>query len=195
MLRCKKNKQIIIHNRELPEPIEEVRQWFSGVKYLISLDLISRNWHVVLEKNSRKYTVCLYFCIYGKNLQFKQLSFGLNTSVASFIKCLDMSLRPGEVGFITVYVDDILITSRTLNDHLKHIRYVLCKLKEGGLTVNWDKSKVCKKERKFLGYIISPVGMRTDPNKLEAIQKFPETKNLKQLQSFLRLCNFYRRFQ
>ena len=63
------------------------------------------------------------------------------------------------------------------------------------MTVNWEKSKFLQKEIHFLGFIITPDGMKANPEKVESILKFPEPRNIKQLQSFLGLCNFYRKFQ
>ena len=65
----------------------------------------------------------------------------------------------------------------------------------GGLTVNWDKSKFLQTEIHFLGFIITQEGILANPDKVEAIMRFPEPKKIKQLQSFLGLCNFYRKFQ
>ena len=65
--------------------------------------------------------------------RFKRLPFGLNTSVASFIKCLDEILQPSNLEFLTGYIDDILIASRMLPEHVEHLEYVLDKLqREGG---------------------------------------------------------------
>ena len=133
------------------------------------------------------------FLFNGKNYQFKRLPFGLNTSVASFIKCLDEILQPHSLDFLTIYVDDILIASRTFEEHVEHLEYVLEKLYQGGLTVNWDKSKFLQTEIHFLGFIITPTGIRANPDKVESILTFPEPKNIKQLQSFLGLSNFYRK--
>ena len=92
---------------------------------MTSLDLTAGYWQVPLAEVSRKYTAFLFN---GKNYQFQRLPFGLNTSVASFIKCLDQILKPKDLDFLTVYVDDILIASRTFEDHLDHLGYVLSKL-------------------------------------------------------------------
>ena len=94
-----------------------------------------------------------------------------------------------------MYVDDILKASRMLPEHVEHLEYVLDKLQRGGLTVNWEKSKFLQQEIYFLCCIISPEEIQANPEKVEAIMKFPEPKNIKQLQSFLGLCNFYRKFQ
>lgn len=191
-LDARKINQIIIPDRESPEPIDEIFQKFSGVKYLTSFDLTAGYWQIPLAPESRKYTAFLFN---GRNYQFKRLPFGLNTSVASFIKCLDAIVQPSSVDFVTLYVDDILIASRSFEEHKEHLQYVLNKLKRGGLTVNWEKSKLLQHEINFLGYIISPEGIRANPDKVESIVSFPEPKNIKQLQSFLGVCNFYRKFQ
>ena len=80
-------------------------------------------------------------------------------------------------------MDDILTASRTFTEHLEHIEYVLDKLQNGGLTVNWDKSKFLQTEIHFLGFIITQEGILANPDKVEAIMRFPEPKNIKQLQS------------
>ena len=112
-----------------------------------------------------------------------------------FIKCLDEILQPQNLDFLTIYVDDILIALRTFTEHIEHLEYVLDKLQKGGMTVNWEKSKFLQTEIHFLGFIITPEGIKANPEKVESILKFPEPRNIKQLQSFLGLCNFYRKFQ
>ena len=94
---------------------------------------------------------------------------------------MDQILKPKDLDFLTVYVDDILIASRTFEDHLDHLGYVLAKLKEGGLTVNWDKSKFLQTQINFLGFIITPEGISANPDKVDSIMRFPEPKNIKQL--------------
>ena len=121
-LDARRINQIIIPDRESPEPIDKIFQKFSGVKYMISLDLTAGYWQVPLEIESRKYTAFLFN---GKNYQFKRLPFGFNTSVASFIKCLDEILQPKDLEILTAYVDDILIASRTLSEHTEYLEYVL----------------------------------------------------------------------
>ena len=87
-----------------------------------------------------------------------------------------MILQPKDLDFLTVYVDDILIASRTFSEHLEHLEYVLDKLQNGGLTVNWEKSKFLQTEIHFLGFIITPEGILANPDKVEAIMRFSEPK-------------------
>ena len=119
-LDARKINQIIIPDRESPEAINEIFQKFSGVKYMTSLDLTAGYWQVPLAWESRKYTAFLFN---GKNYQFKRVPFGLNTSVASFIKCLDEILQPHNLDFLTIYVDDILIASRTFSEYVEQDVY------------------------------------------------------------------------
>ena len=115
---------------------------------MTSLDLTAGYWQVPLAANSRKYTALLFN---RKNYQFKRLPFGLNTSVASFIKCLDEILQPKNLDFLTIYVDDILIASRTFEEHLEHIEYVLNKLYQGGVDSKLGKVEFFAERNTFLG--------------------------------------------
>ena len=97
--------------------------------------------------------------------------------------------------FATVYVDDILITSATWDEHCNRIELVLRKLYQNNLTLKLDKSKFITQELPFLGFILSETGIKPSPEKVEVIQNFPKPKNIRHLQSFLGICNYYRKFQ
>ena len=70
-----------------------------------------------------------------------------------------------------IYVDDILIASRTFEEHVEHLEYVLEKLYQGGLTVNWDKSKFLQTEIHFLGFIITPTGIPVSYTHLDVYKR------------------------
>ena len=94
-----------------------------------------------------------------------------------------------------MYVDDILITSTTWNEHCSRIELVLRKLQQNNVTLKLDKSKFITQELQFLGFILSETGITPSPEKVEVIQNFPKPKNIRHLQSFLGICNYYRKFQ
>ena len=94
-----------------------------------------------------------------------------------------------------VYVDDLLITSDNWEDHCNRIEKVLSKLAENNVTLKLEKSKFIADEVQFLGFNLSENGITPSHEKIEAIQSFPTPKNKKQLQSFLGICNYYRKFQ
>ncbi len=95
---------------------------------------------------------------------------------------------------IYVYLEDILIFSSSLQDHVQHVRRVLQRLLENGLFVKAEKCVFHAQSVPFLGYIISSEGVRMDPEKIQAVVDWPTPDSRKTLQRFLGFANFYRRF-
>jgi molecular chaperone DnaK (HSP70) len=96
--------------------------------------------------------------------------------------------------FCTAYVDNILIFSENPAKHHEHVIQMLEKLKSAGLQANIKKSEFSVTKTKFLKYIISTEGIAVDPDKISAIMKWERPIRIKELQSFLGFCNFYRLF-
>ena len=92
------------------------------------------------------------------------------------------------------YIDDILIYSRNLKDHVKQVREVLKRLIDAGLQIDINKCEFHTKKTKYLGLIITPWGIEMDQEKVTAIASWLPPTNRKQLQRFLGFANFYRRF-
>ena len=184
--------KMIINDRTSPGEIYEVMKKFYGCKYMSTWDAVCGYWQIELHPNSRQYVA---FIFEGRNYHFKRLPFGLVNSVAVFIQCMDQILGKEVLDFTTVYVDDILITSCTWKEHCNRVETVLNKLLQNNITLKLDKSKFITHDLPFLGFILSATGIKPSPKKVKAIQEFPKLKNLKQLQSFLGICNYYRKFQ
>uniref|UniRef100_A0A1B6DFS4 RNA-directed DNA polymerase n=1 Tax=Clastoptera arizonana TaxID=38151 RepID=A0A1B6DFS4_9HEMI len=181
----------IIPDMESPPDINTLLQKFIGITYMTSLDLTQSYLQIPLHKDDRPYVA---FRVHGRNLQWTRLPFGLNVSGSIFIKNLNAILGPELYPFVTTYVDDILITSHTFEEHLEHLDIVLSKLKEHGATIRLSKSHFLKERIKFLGHIITKEGISMDPTKIAIIKDFQAPSNIKELQSFLGLINFYRKF-
>jgi len=96
--------------------------------------------------------------------------------------------------FCVAYLDDILIFSQNLEDHRKHVQTILKRVKETGLTLKASKCEFHTQEIQYLGYVISPQGLRMDEEKIRTIKEWKEPTNIKGIQSFLGFANFYRRF-
>ncbi|CAN2390671.1 K02A2.6-like, partial [Pristimantis euphronides] len=88
----------------------------------------------------------------------------------------------------------ILIFSSSLEEHQRHVRIVLERLRENHLYIKLEKCEFHKTKIQFLGYVISPQGLRMDSSKIQAIQDWPAPKNVKEVQRFIGFANFYRRF-
>ena len=95
---------------------------------------------------------------------------------------------------VITYVDDLLTHSSSFDDHLEHLDRVLHKLTTAGFTINASKCNFCKPEIKFLGHIICDRTVKADPERIEAILRYPVSKNQKQLRKFLGVCNFHQQF-
>ena len=106
-----------------------------------------------------------------------------------------MGLNPIEgPDFISVYIDDALVFSRTLKEHLDHLARVIKRLHRAGLKLKPSKCFFLRQEVEYLGHIITPSGLRTNPKLVSAVKEFAVPRNLRETRQFLGLCSYYRRF-
>ncbi|KAG1958060.1 retrotransposable element [Pimephales promelas] len=128
------------------------------------------------------------------HFEYLVMPFGLSNSPAVFQALVNDVLRDMIDQFIYVYLDDILIFSSSLQEHVQHVRRVLQRLLENGLFVKAEKCDFHAQSVPFLGYIVSSEGMRMDPEKIKAVVDWPSPDSRKALLRFLGFANFYRRF-
>lgn len=190
-LDARKINEQIIPDRECPMTIETIFSKFEKIKCISTLDLRSGYWQVKLEEKSMD--PCS-FLINGRNYSFKRMPFGLNISGSEFQKSMDMVLGPLLQSFVTIYVDDILITSENEDSHYEHIRMVLERFEKYNVTINIDKCQFFRKQVSFLGHIISTEGIKMDMAKINTIQNFKTPSKKKEIQSYLGFLNFYRKY-
>ena len=189
-LDARKLNEILLEDWECPEPLEILFQKCKGTRVMSSLDMTSRFWQVPLEKNSKQYTV---FQHRGKSYEFNVVPFGLKTSTAALVRGLYKALQA--IGdHIISFVDDTLVISESVRQHLEHLEELLTRLEENNLTLNLNESHFFKEETKFLGFILTDKGIHPDLEKVEGITYFPETRNVKQLRGFLGLMYFCSKF-
>jgi hypothetical protein len=181
----------MIADCESPPAMDELLRRFHGVRFMSTIDLRSSYWQIPLSPESRQYTAFLYN---GRSYTYQVLPFGLKTAVGSFSRAMDVVLGTEVREFVVNYIDDLLVASETLDDHLEHLRRVFEKLRQANMTINLEKSNFIQKEVKFLGHIFTIDGIKADPEKVSAIRSFPVPQKTKHLRAFLGLCNFYRKF-
>ena len=131
------------------------------------------------------------------NFAYRVLPFGLCGGPASFQRFMNESFFDVLDNFVSIYLDDILIYSKTREEHTNHIRVVLERLREIGIEADIRKCEFYTQEVKYLGVIVTPNGIRMDPEKVRAIQEWekPATgKDITAVRRFLGFCNYYRRF-
>ncbi|XP_029169585.1 uncharacterized protein K02A2.6-like [Nylanderia fulva] len=184
------NKKMVADHAQ-PPTIDEVFSRIGNKKYFSTLDVTQAFWQIPLDKTSRKYTG---FMFDGQSYVFKRLPFGLKTAGASFTRAMNKALKNDNLEFVIVYLDDILIASNSLQEHLKHIDLVIGRLEDVGFKLNKEKCEFLKKEIKFLGHTFDNVTANINKETKCSIASFQRPKTKKNIQAFLGLVNWDRRF-
>jgi len=183
----KLNEQTIDDRFPLPN-IEDLFGKIGRATYFSAMDLASGFHQIEMEESSIPKTA---FSTESGHYEYLRMPFGLKNAPPTFQRA--MNILFSHLPNVLVYMDDIIIFSDNLTEHLKHIRSVLDTLKKHQLQIQLDKTEFFKKELLFLGHIISKDGIRPNPSKLEAIKKFPIPTTTKQVKQFLGLTGYYRK--
>ena len=122
------------------------------------------------------------------------MPFGLINAPATYQMVMNQVLRGLNWKILLVYMDDIVIFSNSLEDHLAHLVLVFTRLREANLKLKPSKCKFAAQKVLYLGHYITPEEIHVDPSKTEAVHSFPTPKSEKGVRSFLGLCSFYRKF-
>ena len=169
--------------------IDDLFASLSGGKKFTKLDLSHAYQQVQLDEASRQYvTINTHKGLF----QYNRLPFGVSSAPSIFQRIMETLLQgiPG----VCVYIDDILITGRTDQEHLEHLAEMLRRLKEAGMRLKKGKCAYLLPSVEYLGHTISAEGLRTADSKVEAIVNAPAPKNVAELRSFLGLVNYYAKF-
>lgn len=119
------------------------------------------------------------------------MPFGLTNAPASFQHLMNHNFRDMLDRFVIIHLDNILIYSNNLEEHLQHVQQVLARLREVGLFAKAEKCEFHTTKVEFLGFVISPEGVSMDTGKVKTVLDWPMPNNLKDVQSFLGFTNFY----
>ncbi|CAI7867495.1 unnamed protein product [Closterium sp. NIES-54] len=130
---------------------------------------------------------------YG-SYEYLVMPFGLTNATSTFQAEMNHILRPLLDECVVVYLDDILIYSRDMKQHIEHLRRVFEILRQEKFYVKLSKSEFALKKFQFLGHMVSAQGVHVDPKKIEAVRTWKTPENMKELQQFLGFANYYNRF-
>ena len=177
---------------EFPLPrIDDTLDLLAGAKYFTTLDLASGYWQVAMDPASIEKTA---FTTYSGLYEFRKMPFGLVNAPATFQRLMEVVLSGLARGNCHVYLDDVLVFGRTLEEHNANLARVFGRIRGAGLRLKPKKCEFAQESVLYLGHVVSADGIQTDPEKLRAVNHYRTPMAVKPLRSFLGLAGYYRRF-
>ena len=171
--------------------IQELLDHVGDARVLSKMDLASGFWQVRVSERSIPKTA--FNTIWGK-YEWLAMPFGLCNAPATFQTIMNEALRPFLGKFVVVYLDDILIFSKTKEEHYDHLRQVLEVLRREKLITQPEKCVFATTELDFCGHIIGNGQIRPMPAKVDIIENWPRPRNVHEVRQFVGLATYYRRF-
>jgi hypothetical protein len=171
--------------------IDDALAAFNGSEYFSTFDCCSGYWQIPMTEADREKTA---FITPDGLFEFNVMPFGLTNAPATFQRFIDAVLAGYHWKFLIVYLDDIIVFSRTFRQHLKDLSQVFERLKQANVKLKASKCHLFKKELVYLGHLVSREGIRPDPRKIEALEKMPIPSSVPQLRAFVGFCGFYHKF-
>jgi hypothetical protein len=184
------NNITIKNSYPLPR-VDELFDRLQGAKYFSKIDLRSGYHQIRIDPGDVPKTA--FRTRYG-HFEFLVLPFGLTNAPATFMHLMHQAFRKYLDDFVLVFLDDILIFSKTLEEHEHHVQQVLDVLREQKLYAKESKCEFFKTEVEFLGHIVGRDGIRMMEDKVEAVAAWPEPKNVRDVRAFLGTTGYYRKF-
>ena len=169
--------------------IDDILALLGNAKYFSSLDLKSGYWQVLMDDDDKEKTA---FACHRGLYQFNVLPFGLCNAPAIFQEMMSTVLSG--LDFAIAYLDDVLIWSNSLEEHLDHIQQVFDRLREHKLRLKLKKCGFLKEQTNYLGFVIDRTGIKADPKKVQVIKNLPSPTCVKDVRSFIGMSSYYRRF-
>ncbi|XP_060963693.1 uncharacterized protein LOC133033109 [Cannabis sativa] len=181
---------VTIKNRYPLPRIDDLFDQLQGKKVFSKIDLRS-GYHQLRIKNE-DIPKTAFRTRYG-HYEFMVMSFGLTNAPAAFMDLMNRVFKEYLDQFVIVFIDDILIYSKTEGEHEEHLRLTLQRLREHQLYAKYKKCEFSLSEVSFLGHIVTNGGIKVDPAKVAAVKEWPRPKTASEVRSFSGLAGYYRR--
>ena len=170
--------------------LDECLDWLGDTKVFSALDAISGYWQMPIPEPDRDKTA---FSCHSGLYRFSRMPFGLTNAPATFQRAMDILLSPFRWKSCLVYLDDIIIFSKSWEEHISHVDEILSVLEKAGVKLKLGKCECFVEKIKYLGHVVRPGTLEIDAARTAALEqvRYPQTQT--QLRSFLGLCNVYGR--
>ena len=172
--------------------IEETLDALRGSSWFSTLDLKSGYWQVDIEESDKSKTA---FTVGSLGFfECNRLAFGLTNSPATFQRLMQRVLGDLHLKTCLVYIDDVVVFSKSVEEHIQRLREVLSRLREAGLKLKPSKCELLQRRLKYLGHIVSEKGIECNPEGINTLLNWKVPSSVKELQSFLGLASYLRRY-
>ena len=171
--------------------IDDTLDSLSGARWFSTLDLASGYWQIDLDEDAKKKSA---FVVRDGLYSWKVMPFGLCNAPATFERLMERVLAGLQWDTLLVYLDDVIVYGKSVDEELGNLKAVLERFRTAGLKLKPQKCYLFQEEVRYLGHVVSKEGVRTDPDKVEAVKGWPTPSCIKEVRSFLGLASYYRRF-
>ena len=182
---------ITVKNKYPMPRIDDLLDNISGAKYFSSIDLASGYHQLRLQESDCPKTA---FNTHIGKYEWRVMPFGLTNAPAVFQSAMNQLFHKHLNKCVSVYLDDILIFSKTEEEHLQHLASVLQVLRDNNLKAKLKKCDFFKPALKYLGHIVSSEGLYPDPAKVQVVTEWPVPQSVYDVRSFLGLANYFRKY-
>jgi len=183
--------EVTIKNKYPLPRIDLLFDQLAGAKVFSKIDLRSGYHQIKIKPEDIPKTA--FTTRYGL-YEYLVMSFGLTNAPAHFMYLMNSVFMPELDTFVVVFIDDILVYSKSKEEHAEHLRIVLTRLREHQLYAKFSKCEFWLKEVQFLGHVLSAEGVAVDPSKVKDVLDWKPPTTVYEVRSFLGLAGYYRRF-
>lgn len=191
---CLDSRRINALTKKDSYPMRDMRGIFhrlGSARYFSVIDLKDAYFQIPLKEESRDFTA---FRTSKGLYRFKVCPFGLTNAPFSMCRLMDKVIGFDLEPYVFVYLDDIVVATKTLTEHLRLLKLVAERLSKANLTISLDKSRFCRKQVTYLGYLLNEKGVAIDSTRIEPILNYSRPRSVKDIRRLLGLAGFYQKF-
>lgn len=171
--------------------MNEIFHRLQKARYFSIIDLKDAYFQVPLKESSRNFTA---FRTPKGLFRFKVVPFGLKNAPFTMSRLMNRAIGFDLEPYVFIYLDDIVIATESLDEHFRLLKEVAKRLTKAGLTISVEKSRFCRRQVKYLGYLLTENGLAIDSSKLEPILNYPRPKSIRDIRRLMGLMGFYQKF-